>query len=230
MTIKNLNCYRFFIFNLMTSTNTEEHVNRKSAFSPEKYDTTGNISEAGTIWSNRIIKSLNLTKDMTVIDFGAGTGIIGRNLLPHVKKVIFEDISEGMLHQCQRELEFQKNKNFEIFLGEIKNYNGEKVDVIVSSLALHHAGDLEGTVKDILSKLKSKEKFAVCELVYESEEEVKAKGNKLIHHGIVPEKFVNLLSKCGFVNVKWEPANPVLLPNKGIDLRRSNTNMHFENK
>lgn len=198
----------------MTDTNKHEHENRKSIFSPEKYDTAGNISEAGTIWANKIINSLHLTKNMTVIDFGAGTGIIGRNLLSHVKKVIFEDISEPMLQQCQKDLDQQENKNYEIFVGEIKDYQGEKADVIVSSLALHHAGDLEGTVKDILSKLKPRGKFAVCELVYESPEEVKAKGNKLIHHGLVPDEFVALLQKSGFVNVKWEPANPVLLPNK----------------
>lgn len=153
---------------------------------------------------------------MTVIDFGAGTGIIGRNLLSHVKKVIFEDISEPMLRQCQKDLDQdqQENKNYEIFVGEIKDYHGEKADLIVSSLALHYVGDLEGTIKDILSKLKPKGKFAVVELVYESPEEIKAKGNILIHHGLVPEEFVKILQNCGFINVKWEPANPVLLPNQ----------------
>lgn len=193
--------------------NTHHH-HHHDTFSPENYDKTGNIIDAGRIWSQSVINSLHLTKDMVVIDFGAGTGIIGRNLLDHVKKVVFEDISEPMLNQCQKYLDQLDNKNYEIFVGEIKDYNGEKADVVVSSLALHHAGTLETTLNAILSKLKPKGKLAVCEFVFESPEERKEKGKKIPHPGYKPEEFVKCVQKCGFVNVVCQPTNSVTFPNE----------------
>lgn len=194
------------------------HHGKDDAFSPENYEKTGNIVEAGRIWSESVIEKFHLTTDMLVIDFGSGTGIIGRNLLKNCKKVVFEDISEPMLNQCKKYLEQQEHKNYEVFCGEIKDYEGEKADVVVSSLALHHAGTLATSLKAILSKLKPKGKLAVCEFVFESPEERKAKGKKIPHPGYVPEEFVKCVQDCGFINIELKPANSVVFPNEdGVD-------------
>lgn len=190
------------------------HHHHHNDFSPENYDKAGNILEAGRIWAESVIDKLHITKDMLVIDFGTGTGIIGRNLLKHCRKVVFEDISSPMLNQCQKNLEQQELKNYEIFNGEIKDYQGEKADVIVSSLALHHAGTLEATLKAILSKLKPKGKLAVCEFVFESPEERKARGKKIPHPGYIPEEFIKCAKDCGFINIELKHANPVVFPNE----------------
>jgi 16S rRNA A1518/A1519 N6-dimethyltransferase RsmA/KsgA/DIM1 with predicted DNA glycosylase/AP lyase activity len=42
-----------------------------------------------------------MTPDMTVLDFGAGTGLIAAKIAPHVGRLFAVDISEAMLAQLK---------------------------------------------------------------------------------------------------------------------------------
>lgn len=187
---------------------SHDEKDRPSPFTPSNYETIGSIVESGRIWAEDAINSMHLTKDMTVLDFGAGTGIIGRHLLNTVKKVIFEDISEPMLEQCKIKLENLPKKNYEIFLGQIQDYNGEKVDAIVASLALHHAGNLEDCIKGMFELLKPKGKLGVVEFQLETPEEIQAQGKVINRHGFFPDEFREVLTKNGFINIEVKPAYP----------------------
>ena len=46
-----------------------------------------------------ILNSVDLDKDMKVMDFGAGTGLISSHVAPFVNKITAVDISEAMLNQ-----------------------------------------------------------------------------------------------------------------------------------
>ena len=53
-----------------------------------------------------------LNKDLVIMDFGCGTGILGLNLINNVKKVIFLDSSKGMIKQVQKGLLEKKVFNY----------------------------------------------------------------------------------------------------------------------
>ena len=54
--------------------------------------------------ARQIMERVEPTRDMDVLDFGSGTGLLGFQLLPHVASVTFADPSEGMLREVTAKL------------------------------------------------------------------------------------------------------------------------------
>lgn len=169
------------------------------------YDTKERI-ESCRIWSEMIQKDINITSDMLIIDFGAGTGLVGINFLKNAKKVVFEDISDNMLSQCQKNLDSQNCKNYEIFHGPINDYNGEKADIILASLVFHHIQDISDLSKSLLSKLKPHGKLIICDFLPGASFFERMKPN-IPHLGFVPEDLSKTLLQNGFLKADIKPAN-----------------------
>ena len=78
--------------------------------------------------ANNFIKYINekiqLKKDMIIMDFGCGTGILGLNLINRVKKVVFLDSSKGMIKQVKKGISQIIALNYEIIEGDINKYKG----------------------------------------------------------------------------------------------------------
>ena len=89
-----------------------------------------------------INEKIKLKKDMVIMDFGCGTGILGLNLINRVKKVIFLDSSKGMIKQVQQGILETKAMNYEIIEGDINKYKGDKIDLILVANVLHHIEDI----------------------------------------------------------------------------------------
>ncbi|KAK8853790.1 hypothetical protein M9Y10_016333 [Tritrichomonas musculus] len=173
----------------------------------KQYDTKERI-ESCNIWSEMIRKNIDLKPEMIIIDFGAGTGLVGINFLKYVKKVIFEDISESMLEQCRKNLSSQDSKNYEIFCGPIHDYKGENADIILASLVFHHIDDIYDLSKVLLSKLKPKGKLIICDFLPGASFFEKMKPN-IPHLGFVPEDLSKILINSGFAKAEIKPANPI---------------------
>lgn len=91
-----------------------------------------------------IIQTLGITSDDIVLDFGCGTGGIALNLTKYCGKVIGVDISKEMLDILEEKAKKQNIKNIETHCAGFLTYNhgnAEKVDKIISMLALHHLPD-----------------------------------------------------------------------------------------
>jgi len=80
----------------------------------------------------------------TVLDVGCGTGAIGLSLADDAGRVVFRDISEGMLDEARRKADEAGLENVEFGEGTFRepNYDGP-VDVVVSNFAMHHLSDEE---------------------------------------------------------------------------------------
>ena len=85
-----------------------------------------------------------LTGSETVLDVGCGTGAIGLSLAEDAGRVVFRDISEGMLDEARRKAESAGLTNVEFGEGRFRdpNYDGT-VDLVVSNFAMHHLSDEE---------------------------------------------------------------------------------------
>ncbi|EKQ53674.1 MAG: hypothetical protein B655_1164 [Methanobacterium sp. Maddingley MBC34] len=94
--------------------------------------------------SKAIIQTLGITPEDTVLDFGCGTGGIALNLAKYCRKVIGVDISREMLDILEEKAKEQNITNFETHCAGFLTYNhdkSQKVDKIVSMVALHHLPD-----------------------------------------------------------------------------------------
>ena len=67
--------------------------------------------------TDEIKKCIKLDKNSTILDFGAGAGLIGLNFINDVKHVVFEDVSSTMLDYLEYKCQNQNIKNYSKFLG-----------------------------------------------------------------------------------------------------------------
>lgn len=155
-------------------------------------------------------EKIQITPDMVVMDFGCGTGLAGLHLIQDVKKVIFVDNNEAML-SVLRESTVQMNaNNFEIFDKEIKEYNGEKVDLLISMMVFHHVDNVEETLNYLRLALKPGGTLVICDL--------KPEGGKfhepeiVPHNGFDPDELAGAARKIGFAKTNVCDADPVVKP------------------
>ena len=57
--------------------------------------------------SECILKNVALNDRMSVLDFGAGTGLISAKIAPYVEKIIAVDVSEAMLENLNSKLDLK---------------------------------------------------------------------------------------------------------------------------
>ncbi|GAH90734.1 unnamed protein product, partial [marine sediment metagenome] len=74
----------------------------KYGFIPQKKLGQNFLIDPGIV--NRIIKALKLDKKDTVLEIGAGTGVLTEKLIPLVKKVIAIEIDEKLCQILEKEV------------------------------------------------------------------------------------------------------------------------------
>jgi len=93
--------------------------------------------------SEEITALLDLDKGQTVMDMGCGTGAFAIHAAEQCKKVYAVDVSKAMLRCARRKAKKAKLDNIEFHHGGFLTYDHapNPVDVIVSTIALHHLPD-----------------------------------------------------------------------------------------
>jgi len=100
-----------------------------------------------------MLKHVSLQKSWRALEIGAGTGLVGMQVLSEIGSIVFEDTSEAMLAVLK-----QKSTNgalVETLHGEIFDYQQQDIDFAFSCMAFHHIPDIDTAIKHL---------FAVCNL------------------------------------------------------------------
>lgn len=114
---------------------------------------------------DELLKNVSPKHDWKAMELGAGTGLIGLQILPLVGKVVFEDTSESMLNILKQKLTGEEN--IEILHGEVSDYKNRDIDLIFSSMAFHHIEDIEGTIQHLSTITKPGGLVVIADLVTE---------------------------------------------------------------
>jgi len=174
----------------------------KFAFKAKNYEQKLRRLKTAQDIANKIKKNISLKKDMHLIDFGAGTGLLLEQILPKVKKITAIDISPSMIEV----LRDKKLKNVEILkLDLIKESLDIKVDGIISSMTMHHIKDIEAMFKKFYSMLNSGGFIAIADLDKE-DGSFHSVDTGVEHFGFDREEFINFAKEAGFKNIKIEDA------------------------
>ena len=88
-----------------------------------------------------------------VLEFGCGTGLVGLNIAPFVKKVIGIDTSSKMIEKFNEKAK-KVNLNAKAYVKNIFEVN-ERFDIVISSMTLHHIKDIN-KLNDKLSQITNK--------------------------------------------------------------------------
>ena len=179
----------------------------------ENYENLQTISLAKET-TDIIKKEIKLPNDAIILDFGAGTGLLGLNFISEVKHVIFEDVSKGMLDYLQYKLDTQELKNYTIFNGVMEDYNSkEKIDLIMAGMVLHHVEDLKSLFSKFLEMLKPKGYICITDLKKDAPMfniGVHKHHHVMPHKGFIPEELCENIKKWGCVRAEIKSVSSII--------------------
>ena len=155
------------------------------------------------------------TSGMHLMDFGAGTGLLTRRLLPDVSRITAVDTSPGMLRKLEEAA--PSPEKIETVLGDVTAYGCPGCfDGIVSSMTMHHIEDTAALLRHLYTMLKPGGFLAIADLMPE-DGTFHDHGNEGVHHfGFDEKELVDRAKEAGFEGVRYERIHTV---DKGDDRR-----------
>ena len=152
-----------------------------------------------------------LDKTMSVLDFGAGTGLITSQIADQVEKVIAVDVSQAMLDKLMAK-ESLHGKVEALCLNILENPLPTRFDLIVSAMAMHHVEDTDQLIECFAEHLKPRGRIALADLDEEDGTFHSAGMEGVYHHGFNRDSFRSLLLRHSFTEIRFITAHSL---NKG---------------
>lgn len=113
--------------------------------------------------ASKVKDSVQIDKNIKVLDFGCGTGLFGLEFESYIKELLGIDTSDGMLKVFNEKVNGDKRfRSLNINLEE--NELTEKFDLIVSSMAFHHLNSPENVLKKLADSLSPSGKIIIVDL------------------------------------------------------------------
>ena len=151
-----------------------------------------------------IKKRIPLEKSMKVLEFGAGTGLTSFLLQNDVGKITMMDSSPEMVKIMIEKTEKADSRNLKplLFNLEKNDWEGERFDLIVTQMVLHHVVDVEQLVFKFQKMLSPHGRLAIADLY---PEDGSFHGNNFNgHKGFDPVELSGLLKNRGFETLTHE--------------------------
>jgi len=176
---------------------------------PEDYKRTNSFNEPTKAFTRRfslmgfffgrflyrkLLKSLNLTGQESILDFGSGVGTLAKIILRKIQPnghYTCLDVSEVLMDEAKRKLKRFKNVNYIVSDIRESKLENNSYDLIVSSWVVHHVPEevrLE-SMKSLHRILKPNGRALIQEFSGDS-------------HGIPEEKIMKLFADAGFTGRK----------------------------
>ncbi len=145
-----------------------------------------------------LTRRITLNREMKVLEFGAGTGITSFMLRDYVGSITMIDSSPEMVKQIEGKIKSSGASNMKAVLFDLENniWHGEKFNLIVSQMVMHH---VKKTV-DVLNKFRDMlipgAYLAIADL-YPEDGSFHGDGFDG-HKGFDPDELGKVLSDAGF--------------------------------
>jgi ubiquinone/menaquinone biosynthesis C-methylase UbiE len=96
-----------------------------------------------------ILREARPTKEMDVLDYGCGTGLVSLFLLPHVRSVTGADSSAGMLEVLREKIAEGGLQGMQVMRldAEHESVPQQRFNMVVASMILHHAANVERVLR-----------------------------------------------------------------------------------
>jgi tRNA (cmo5U34)-methyltransferase len=158
--------------------------------------------------SAAIAKELNraipLNREMSALEFGAGTGILSFMLKDNVKEILMVDSSVEMINITNRKIETAGIKNLKtmVFDLEKNTFTDNSFDLIFTQMVLHHVSDIVTIFGKFNKMLKPGGYLAIADLFAE-DGSFHGEGFSG-HNGFNPEELKTMLNSCKFEVISFE--------------------------
>ena len=161
--------------------------------------------------ANGILEKIEYSKDMHLMDFGSGTGLLTIQIAPYVKKITGIDMSPSM-NATLLENKEQVACELEVIEMDLSSTQlQQKFDGIISSMTLHHVEDLEALFKKFYSLLEDEGTIALSDL-YTEDGSFHSENTGVFHFGFEEEFICECAKKAGFKNINCEQVSVAKKP------------------
>jgi 2-polyprenyl-3-methyl-5-hydroxy-6-metoxy-1,4-benzoquinol methylase len=155
--------------------------------------------------SAALLARVPLRADQTVLDFGAGTGLLTGRVAPRVASVTAVDVSPAMLAQLAAKPELQGRVE-SVCQDLIAAPLGRTFDRVVSAMALHHVEDTAALLRALFAHLAPGGRVALADLDSEDGTFHPPGVEGVFHHGFERARLAEQLRAAGFVGVAIDTA------------------------
>ena len=160
-----------------------------------------------------IKEAVSLSRRMSAVDVGGGTGRLSILLADLVGSVVVTDPSAGMVRVARERIEAAGlgDRLRAVQADLTRDRLDGTYDVVWSSMALHHVQDLEGLLRSVAALLVDGGRLAVADLDEDPEGAFHAdKADFDGHHGFDRRRLAEQLVRAGFADVDFVDATTVL--------------------
>jgi ubiquinone/menaquinone biosynthesis C-methylase UbiE len=171
-----------------------------------EWDTPERITRADAV-ARRILEAVKPAVGARVLELGAGTGLLGLALLPHVGSVVLADSSAGMLEAADAKLAtgaFPGARTMRLALTE-DPLPDERFDLVVSLMALHHVRDTNAALTALAALLVPGGAIAIVDLEAEDGTFHTDQAEQVLH-GFDRDDLRARAEEAGFRDVAFAPA------------------------
>ncbi len=128
------------------------------------------------------------------LEIGAGTGLVGLQLLPMIDSLVCVDTSESMLQALRSKT--AGKPQVEVLHGATEEYNRRDIDFVFSNMSFHHIDDIEALLAHLSEITRPGAWLAVGDLC--REDGSFHNHNPIPHQGFDRQELGELFEKAGF--------------------------------
>jgi ubiquinone/menaquinone biosynthesis C-methylase UbiE len=164
-------------------------------------------SERAQAVAGAILDATHPAPDARVLELGAGTGLLGLALLPHVGSVVLADASDGMLAVAEAKIAtgaYPGARTLRHVLTE-DPVPSERFDLVVSLMALHHVQDTDAAMAGLAALLDPGGSIAIVDLEAE-DGSFHTDPDEPVLHGYERADLRARAEAAGFRDVAFAPA------------------------
>lgn len=162
----------------------------------------------------RLLETLDWDTSMSVMDFGAGTGLIAATVAPLVSRIVAVDTSPSMLEALAAKENLQGKVECRC-QDILESPLEERFDAVVSAMALHHVEDTEAAAARFAEQLKPGGLLALADLDREDGSFHQPGTEGVFHHGFDRAALHSTLAAAGFEEVQFVTALEIQKEGKG---------------
>lgn len=148
-----------------------------------------------------IMNAIPLNKQMTALEYGAGTGLTGFLLKDHLKEIIMADSSTEMIRIMSEKIKTSGTTTLKTLFPDLEktDFKGSRPDLIFSQMVLHHVIDTGNIIRKFHNILNPGGYLAIADLC---PEDGSFHGEGFTgHKGLNPDALVEEISRHGFKNI-----------------------------
>jgi len=162
-----------------------------------------------------IKKNVELKKDMHLMDFGAGTGLLSEFLSQKVGKITAVDNSKGMIEEFLKK-DFPCEVDAKC-IDYAKEDIVQKFDGVVSSMTIHHIKDIKSLFKKFYDDLKDGGFIALADLDKE-DGSFHSSNEGVFHFGFDFDELKKIAGEVGFEKAEIKSCGFIKKPHKDFEV------------